>query len=612
METKELKFIISSIYPFNKLGKSHLNSLLDICQIKEYRNGEVIYEEGSGSDFLYLLIKGRVVVSTFKDNKDSEIDVLKRGTCFGIISLFTDEPHSVTAKSIETSYILQVEKVKFRKFLEKNPLISLDLSRMLSQRVKARSKPKTIFQSKKIGIIKSTSVGKTTYIHDLACELKKQTYKDVISIYIISNPGIEKDKVLSTKDFREEDIDNYIIKDDIDTLYVKLDSNDDFFSLLNFISESYHFVLYEIPHDMLKDSSYSLISPLHQLHLLIRSEVMDLNKEAAYIHNLRIRTLLEQEKIKVILVQPERREALSFKKRRKLLKFPIYATLSTHNPKDYAGALRRISREIGEVILGVALGSGAAYGFSHIGVLKVLEQEKITVDIICGSSMGAVVGALWAAGFSFKEIERLSADIGRKIGSFSILGLSLPFRGVMNSRRLESIFKDVFKGLTFYDLKHTLKVVAFDFVKRNTVILTKGLLYKAVAASCAFPGIFEPVGLKKNILLDGGVLSPLPTKVLVSFNANKIIASNITLTKEQAYQEYRRRNKLSIFDFIFGSIETMQQKFIEQAIKLADVVIHPNLEGLGWMEFNKVQEFIKRGEKATLKKMKEIRSLVNN
>ena len=85
METKELKFIISSIYPFNKLGKSHLNSLLDICQIKEYRNGEVIYEEGSGSDFLYLLVKGRVVVSTFKDNKDSEIDVLKRGTCFGII-----------------------------------------------------------------------------------------------------------------------------------------------------------------------------------------------------------------------------------------------------------------------------------------------------------------------------------------------------------------------------------------------------------------------------------------------------------------------------------------------------------------------------------------------
>lgn len=611
MELKDLKFILSNIAPFNKLSKNNLRDFIAISEVKEHKNGEIIYREGGRPDYFYILLEGRMVVSTYKDHKDSDIDVLKRGTCFGMISLFTDEPHSVTAKSIETSYVLQVDKNEFKKFLEKNPLISLDLSRILSQRVKARSKPKTIFQSKKVGIIRGASVDEIDYISDLARELKKQTKKKVISLQITSDSKIGKNKVLLTKNFKEETIDSYILKDDSDTLYISIDSRDNFFALLNFISERYHFVIYEIPHKFLEENYYGLVNPVQQLHFLVHSQEKCLAVEALYIQNLKIRALLGQEKIKIILIEPKSKEDLDFQRKQELISSPIYATLPFHNSDDYKGALRRISREIGEVVLGVALGSGAAYGFSHIGVLKILEQEKIIIDIVSGSSMGAVVAAFWAAGFSFIDIERFCAEIGRKIGSFSIMGLSFPFRGIMKAERLESIFKSIFKNLTFYDLKHTLKVVSFDFAKRNTVILSEGFLYKALAASCAFPGIFEPIRFRKDILLDGGVLNPLPTEILVGFNANKIIASNITLSKEQAYKEYRRRNRLGILDFIFGSIETMQQKFIEPALKMADVVIHPNLEGLGWTEFNRIKEFIERGEQATLEKIGQIKDLVN-
>ncbi|MBP7087923.1 MAG: patatin-like phospholipase family protein [Candidatus Omnitrophica bacterium] len=611
MEFKDLKFILDNITPFNKLSKNNLRDFIAISKVKEYKNDEIIYREGGEPDCFYILLKGRIVVSTYKDHKDSDIDVLKRGTCFGMISLFTDEPHSVTARSIETSYVLQVEKSEFKKFLEKNPLISLDLSRMLSQRVKARSKPKTIFQSKKIGIIREASVGESDYISDLARELKNQTKKKVIALQIASDSKTHKSKILLTKNFQEETAESYIVKGDSDTIYITIDSRDNFFALLNFISERYHFVIYEIPHRFLEENYYGLVNPVQQLHFLIYSQEESLASEALYIQNLKIRALLSQEKIKIILLEPKQKEDLTFERKQELLGHPIYATLPFHNSSDYKGALRRISREIGEVVLGVALGSGAAYGFSHIGVLKILEQEKVTIDIISGSSMGAVVAAFWAAGFSFSDTERFCAEIGKKIGSFSIMGLSFPFRGIMKAGRLESIFKSIFKSLTFYDLKHTLKVVSFDFAKRSTVILSEGFIYKALAASCAFPGIFEPIKFRKDILLDGGVLNPLPTEILVGFNANKIIASNITLSKEQAYKEYRRRNQLGILDFIFGSIETMQQKFIEPALKMADVIVHPNLEGLGWTEFNRITEFIKRGEKATLEKIEEIKELIN-
>lgn len=130
-----------------------------------------------------------------------------------------------------------------------------------------------------------------------------------------------------------------------------------------------------------------------------------------------------------------------------------------------------------------------------------------------------------------------------------------------------------------------------------------------MAASCAFPWIFEPVRLKKDIFLDGGILNPLPTKILLQYGAHKIIASNITLSQEQARSEYAKRDKFHIFDFVFGSIETMQQHFVKQAIELADITIHSNLEGLGWTEFNKLNEFVARGQAATQDKLTEIKKL---
>ena len=623
MDSKEIRLIIANSLPFNDLGLRQVNRLISISEIKEYNNGEIVYKEGGFPDYLYLLIKGRVMVSAQAGAKDCEIEILKRGTCFGIISLLTDDPHSVTARSIENSIILRVKNTVLKEFLKKNPYLSLNFSRILFQRVKSRSKPKKIFQSKKIGIMGSILAGKTRYMLDLGVKLKEQPAKEIICIQIISSeernahfipeasPQGSQDKIMLLRDFKENALGDYIIRGKADYLCIRADSEDKFLPLLNFLSESYHFILYEIPHKFLERRFDDFIIPAHQIHFILFPQKPELTKAAVLIKELESHNPLNQKKIKVIFTESFNRENLSFEKKSKLINHPIYVTLPCFGEKSYSGTLRRISREIGEAALGLALGSGGAYGFSHIGVLKVLEKNNITIDIICGSSVGAMIAALWAADFGIEEIERLSREFGRKIGTFSIMGFSFPFRGIMKAKRLENILKGIFKNLTFYDLKHTLKIVAFDFIKRKPIILDNGLIYKAVAASCAFPGIFEPVRLKKNILLDGGILNPLPTKILLKYDTNKIIASNITLSVEQALRENCKRSRFNIFDFIFGSIETMQQQFIEQAVKIADVVIHTNLEGLGWMEFEKIGEFIKRGEAAAGEKLEEIKKLAS-
>jgi NTE family protein len=554
------------------------------------------------------------VALTKQDGKEVEIELLKRGTSFGIISLFNDEPHSVTARSIETSFILRMEKEKFKYFLNTHPLISLDFTQILSQRIRGRTKPKKIFQCKRTGITGFDFCGKTTYILNLGLKLKEQTQKRVVCVEMSCSDTFtlgsllgSNYKVLMLDEAREEIISEYIMCNKVDYLSVKIGNGRNFSSLINFLSESYHFILFEIPSNIDKDLFQDFTLYSDQLHLLVFSKREELEKAGLLINELQSKNPLGSEKIKIILNKFGRCDNLTFEEEKNILNRPVYAVLPSYENEEYFKAIRRIARQVGEVVVGLVLGSGAAYGFSHIGVLKTLEKNNIPVDIICGSSMGAVIAALWAVGYSIEDIKKCSKEFGKKLSFFSFWGFSFPFKGIIRAKYLEGILKSFFKNKTFYELKHSLKLVVFDFYKREALVLEEGLLYKAVAASCAMPGIFEPIQFKKDVFLDGGILNPLPTKVILNYGANKIIAVNITPSREEIFKEYQRRNKLHIFDFIFGSIETMQREFIQQAVGIADVVIHPQFEGLGWMEFDKIEEFIERGERAALGKLDEIK-----
>lgn len=619
MDTKEIKFIVSNIAPFNKLKEKEIDKFISLCEVKEYKNREIIYSEGGQPDYFYLLLSGRVVALTTCEGKEGEIERLKRGTCFGMISILTGEPHSVTARSIEQTSILRVDRERFKNFLNKHPLFFAEFFRLFSQRVKRRSQPKKIFRCKRIAVLGTPRSGKTTYMYNLGLQLCEQTGKKVIVLELSSqdefslynfNDKREK-KILALDAFKEDNAQGYVIHDRIDFISVKAVNSLNFEALLNFFSENYHFVIYEVPYDILKRQLHDFTYSADFLHLLFSLKKRETPAAAVFIRKLQRINSINKEKIRVILNSFFQEQSFSLGNKRKILGAPVYATLCSCQHGEYFKTIRRISRQIGEVVTGLALGSGGAYAFSHIGVLKVLEENNIPIDIICGSSMGSLVAALWAAGFNIEEIERSVKWVSKKLSLFPFTGISLPFKGFLRAKRLEKIFWSIFKDKTFYDLKHNLKIVAFDFIRRETKILEEGFLYKAVAASCAMPGMFEPVRFKKDILLDGGVLNPLPTRILLNYGAHKIIAVNITPTRDEIVKGYRHNLKFHILDFIFGSIETMQREFIEQSLKISDVVIHPNFGGIGgWMEFEKADGFIRKGVEAAREKIEEVKKLL--
>jgi len=601
---------ILSFYPFSKLKKKQFSNLLKIAEISEYKKDDIIYSQGDKPDYFYFLIKGRAVALSIIDGKPKRIELIKKGTSFGIISIFTGQPHSVTVKTIENSNVIKIEKGKFKALLKKIPFLAFDFSAMLSRRVKKRTNvPKRIFQSAGTAVLILDNYNKTLgAIFELAESLKNKAKKRVIIIEVSGTDNFIIRKYTDnnianmelSKEFKESSISAKHNIKGVDYLCLKCPGRfrDSFYSFTNYLSESYHFIFYIMP---VKEFPYwsRFLNASSQVYI-----AGALGDNLSFSRRLirDINSLSGHSQIKAIVFSPDKNQAVEE------LMHKIGSFYIIGKSKDtHLFNIGRIYRDLSEKTLGIALGSGGAYGTSHIGVFKVFDKYGINLDMVCGSSVGSVIASLWALGCSYKDMEYAVYALGKSISPLSFSGISLPFKGILRARKLESVFRGIFGNKTFNDARIPLSVVAFDFKKREAAVIREGFIYKAVSASCAMPGIFEPVSVRGNYLLDGGVLNPLPTKVLLNSNIKKIIAVNVTPYREEIRNTYRRRRApFNVFDFIFGSIETMQQEFIKNSLEVADIVIHPDLGDLRWTDFSIKEEFIKRGYKAAMNKIDEV------
>ena len=172
--------------------------------------------------------------------------------------------------------------------------------------------------------------------------------------------------------------------------------------------------------------------------------------------------------------------------------------------------------------IGLALGGGAARGLAHIGVLKVLEQADIPIDIIAGTSMGAFIGAMYAAGVPIDHMEKAALEIDWR-SMARLLDPVLPTSGLTDSKKLVSFIAELLPARDFEDLNRPLAITATDINTGEAVIIKQGDLLEALRAGLAFPGIFSPVRFGQRFLVDGGLCKPIPIDVARHLGADKVI-----------------------------------------------------------------------------------------
>ncbi len=242
----------------------------------------------------------------------------------------------------------------------------------------------------------------------------------------------------------------------------------------------------------------------------------------------------------------------------------------------------------------LALSSGGARGFSHIGVLKSLERHHIPVLGIAGSSMGGLIGALYCCGYTAQKLEELAGGLRRS----QWIDFSLSKMGMVRGHKLLELMERLTENRTFEELSLPLKLVAVDIQRGEEVVLDSGSVAEAVRATTSIPGIFSPVVRGDEILVDGGVLNRVPVDLARQIAEAPVIAVDAGLDISPVVK--------SVFDILFQAFDVVARELRRYKPVQADVLIEPYLPNARDAQFTKVGEFVRAGETACEAKISDI------
>jgi NTE family protein len=280
--------------------------------------------------------------------------------------------------------------------------------------------------------------------------------------------------------------------------------------------------------------------------------------------------------------------------------------------------------------VGVALSGGGARGLAHIGVLKALEERGITPDLLAGTSAGALIGALWGLyGYegSIKRIrEGLGSEAFKKIGFGGLkqnkqgfMGTIIQFvkekytyakalssEAILSGKALEISIKGLVGENSFSDIPFPFYVSALDLVSGVDVIFQSGILWKALYASSAIPGLFPPLKMDNHLLVDGGPTMKIPVEVLLLRGADFIIAVDVGTPLDTSQVDGKALEVMIRAD----SLATRKLGFL--LLSLADIVIKPDLGDMSWLDFENVDFAVEKGYEACERNLKEIKRKKKN
>lgn len=256
--------------------------------------------------------------------------------------------------------------------------------------------------------------------------------------------------------------------------------------------------------------------------------------------------------------------------------------------------------------VGLVLSGGAARGVAHIGVLEVLEKEGIPIDMIAGTSAGALIGALYAQGRSVNEIKNLAIDLGSK--RFALLtDLALLKSGLIKGRKINQVLRSTIGNIDFRDLRIPFACVATDIDSGEEVVIKQGLVREGVRASGSIPVVFTVAKWRGRYLVDGGLVNPVPVSVLKKMGADFIIAVNVIPTVRDRAQRVEKIKEPHIIGVIMQTIYIASYQVVRSSLLGADVIIEPRVTHIGWGDFHHAQECILQGELAAEESVPEIK-----
>ncbi|MBN1478037.1 patatin-like phospholipase family protein [Candidatus Sumerlaeota bacterium] len=631
-----------------------------------------IGEEGT---HFYIVLVGRVRIVLPGDGDDAPPTLLKiHGPAgfFGEMSLLTGDPISADVLAAEDCRLLRLTKEQFEAIYHANPSVLLRLNRVLSRNLSATNV-----------MVRPPRCSKINAIHRIGEALRD----DYTSLYIVGSIIEQSSKRVLLVDFEStlrEPLKRFGAEPETDPMGV-FDAGRTFASINEFrphcarlgdrldiltfprplsecpdieatrlqtlygvIRRLYDAVLLDTGHVMhprvLKilptcDHIY-LLAPDQPGHGAVAKVVKSLDLgQAQMMKRLRIgiigdfdmenprpvlSPLLEATGVKNIFLLG-RHHVSNFH-----LSKDLVPVINTESPTGRR--LASLAREVGGMRVGLVLGSGGAKGFAHIGVMRVLEDAGIPVDVIVGCSMGAIIGACFALGHNSHEVEQMARELWARKGAFFDWQIP-PWANIVKGKKVDRMADAGFKGATMLDCVVPFAALAFDLLTGQEVIIDEGTIKNAVRTSGSMPGIMRPVTWKGMYLIDGGVSNKVPVDVLSKMGTDFNIAVNVAPEVDPSFYDPENPRKPGLLGRFMGlfskrlremykepniiqimarTYSTSATKLTEAHLHLAHACIRPNTDGIGMLDFLKLDECIACGEAAAREHVEEIAKGIEN
>jgi NTE family protein len=665
---------------FAALSEWELQSIAKLTRLVEVKREEIVSRAGEPASAFHIVLSGKFEVFTGEGSRRQVLAYLKQGSYFGEMSLIADQPHSATVAARSDSLVLEISKENFKHIVQNNAAVSLEISRALSRRLKEENERsvgggRTLLRTDIIGV-QSThhDPEQTSFSVNLAVSLHRETGQSIclvdmsptgraISDRLNITPQLPRQYFTELGEDLERTLKDHLVVHETGVKILNLASREpdtyhpEFVThLMNRLAVDFRFVVVDFP-EVIDDAVLKIMTHCEHLFIITSNQMHAATEVREILAELDKTPAASEGKIKVVVSEQAMGFALTPDLRRELFEdkecfmLPKSGYTSEElrdkiivvsDPEsDYARRVRHLARKVSNNLVGLALGSGAALGFSHIGVLKVLEREKIPIDMIAGSSMGALVASFYAIGKSSEEMEAIAAAMSpAKLAALADISI-FPIKGLIKGHRLARYLSRELGHATFEQTRTPLIIVGANIHDRRIRSINSGPIIEALMASIAIPGIIRPVKIDGETLIDGGILDPLPVRPLQEAGVDKIIAVDVLPTPEDIRERRRflqllgqtrdsmvaKKNILTrsaywakkkfvgafdsfFVDIVVNSMQAMEHEIANATASDADVLIRPSVPQIHWAEFHRSKELIIKGEEAAQAMIPELRALV--
>ncbi|MDA0989931.1 MAG: patatin-like phospholipase family protein [Verrucomicrobia bacterium] len=644
---------------FASLSTRALNRLLANATSQEYAKGSVVVRERDPGDALFVVISGRCQsIAMLPDGTEQLIDVFVPGDTFGERPLLARDRHWTTIRVITDCVLLRIAASDVLHAIEQNSRLEKELDRRVHRQIRGlrqKRDPERLGRVAAFAAV-STSARGSIVAHNTAWAVRQQTGRTVLVVELVKGAGkpslsdwrhaheLSADELRHMSQVRQEDSGLWELTLQVDG---REDESTCVATLLSVLARHVRYVLVHAGPDVPGRVVQEVLIQSDLPYVLLTQRPDDIYRSNLLVRHFRDHPAagLSQPIPMVILEHDEHAQPYESLDRQIGVSVHGFIHGLSQASDDTKGHyhsspggrfnahIRHLANEIGRRRIGLALSAGGAKSLAHIGVIQVLEENNIDVDVIAGTSMGALCGALWAHGVDGKAMEQLARRNESPWGLWKLIDpVFPPRRGFIRGNQVRRVVQSVIGDAHFSDLERQLRVVATNLETLERVVFDSGEVAPVVHASMAMPGIVVPVDLNGQTLVDGGVADPLPVGVLMEMGVERIIAVNTIPSPDELRScaivrrevPPRRRSPIShwfnqqvnyfatgnVLDIWAKSMLGSGTRMAEGACKQADVVLRPVSCDGRWHDFGHPSRYIELGRQVAEAQLDTIKALV--